>query len=68
MRVKKLKYQHARNLIDSRTVNNQRWVRVWREEWEAIKSELERLGRVEDAVKLMNPDDYIVKNGMLGKK
>ena len=45
-------YQEASNNVDCRFLNNVDRQLLFKEEWEAIKSELQRLKRIEDSVRM----------------
>ena len=63
----KMKYQEAYNNIECKLINHVGRVLVFEEEWESIKSELQRLGKIEDSVRIMGDGNERSK-GRSGKK
>ena len=61
-----MKYQQALNNIECRFLNNVDRQLLFMEEWEAIKVELQRLGRIEDAVNMGVSNER--SKGRSGKK
>ena len=50
--------QEASNNIDCRFLNNVDRQLLYLEEWEAVKSEIQRLKRIEDSVKMIKPHKH----------
>ena len=60
-----LSYSKTFNDIENRFLNDAVYQHISKIEWDIIKAELERRGRIEDAVKMT--EGYTIENGMVGK-